>query len=163
MVTPFPYKPYYRKLVELERELRGKIGERSASSHSQAQSFSMHMADSGTDSIDRDDTLSLLESEKDALYEIDQAIERVHAGTYGICEITGEPISEARLWAVPWARYSLKAQQELERPASLPRPSGSSSRDPGSTGWRRSGSTSRSRGRGLRLARRRENPSPSEL
>ncbi len=43
-----------------------------------------------------------------------EAIRRIECGTYGICEVTGEPIEEARLQAIPWARFSLRGQQEVE-------------------------------------------------
>jgi RNA polymerase-binding transcription factor DksA len=39
---------------------------------------------------------------------------RIECGTYGICEVTGEPIERARLRAIPWARFSLRGQQEVE-------------------------------------------------
>jgi len=47
--------------------------------------------------------------------EVMDAIRRIENGTYGICEVTGKPIEEKRLQAIPWARYSLEGQQELER------------------------------------------------
>jgi len=55
-------------------------------------------------------------SEADArlLAEIDAALERMDAGTYGICEDTGEPIPLARLRAIPWARYLAEVQAQFE-------------------------------------------------
>ena len=46
---------------------------------------------------------------------IDAAIKRIHAGTYGICEITQKPISKDRLLAVPFTRHSAEAQTDIER------------------------------------------------
>ena len=73
------------------------------------------MADAGTDTFDRDFALSLVSNEQEALSEVEAAIKRVHAGTYGICELTGKPISRDRLLAVPFTRYSAEAQKELEK------------------------------------------------
>ena len=73
------------------------------------------MADAGTDTFDRDFALSLVSSEQEALSEIDAAIKRIHADTYGVCEITGKPISKERLMAVPFTRYSAEAQKDIER------------------------------------------------
>ena len=53
----------------------------------------MHQADAGSDAYDRDFALSLLSQEQDALYEIDEALKRIELGTYGICEMSGKPIS----------------------------------------------------------------------
>jgi hypothetical protein len=47
--------------------------------------------------------------------EIEAAIKRIKDGTYGICEVTQEPIAKDRLLAVPFTRYSASAQKELER------------------------------------------------
>jgi RNA polymerase-binding transcription factor DksA len=77
--------------------------------------YGQHMADAGTDTFDRDFALSLVSSEQEALSEVEAAIKRVHAGTYGICELTGKPISRDRLLAVPFTRYSAEAQKELEK------------------------------------------------
>jgi RNA polymerase-binding transcription factor DksA len=78
-------------------------------------SYSFHMADQGTDNFDREFAASLLSSEQDVLYEIDEAIRRVEQGTYGICEVSGKPIEKARLKVLPFARYSVTVQTEMER------------------------------------------------
>ena len=87
-------------------------------------SYSYHMADQGTDNFDREFALNLVSSEQDILYEIEEALQRVDMGTYGVCEISGQPIEKARLKALPHARHSVKAQQELERGRSRFRPFG---------------------------------------
>ena len=81
----------------------------------EASAFGMHQADAGSDAYDKDFALSLLSQEQDALYEIEEAIKRVDAGTYGICEMSGKPIMIARLEALPFARYTVECQAELER------------------------------------------------
>lgn len=48
------------------------------------------------------------------VFEVLDAIRRIECGRYGICEVTGEPIEEARLRAIPWARFSLRGQKEME-------------------------------------------------
>ena len=81
----------------------------------QQPAFSTHMADAGTDTFDRDFALGMLSSEQDALYQIDEAIDRIRDGTYGKCELTGKPIESARLDAIPWTRFSAAAEKQLER------------------------------------------------
>jgi len=73
------------------------------------------MADAGTDTFDRDFALGMLSSEQDALYEIDEALNRIRDGTYGKCELTGKPIEPQRLEAIPWTRFSAAAEKQLER------------------------------------------------
>ncbi len=82
---------------------------------SEASAFGMHQADAGSDAYDRDFALSLLSQEQDALYEIDQALKRIELGTYGTCEMSGKPIPRARLEAIPFARFTVECQSQLEK------------------------------------------------
>jgi len=121
--VPEKYKRYYKLLLDLRTHLTAGIElhseetlKRSSKDDSgDLSSYGQHMADSGTDTFDRDFALSLVSSEQEALGEIDAAIKRIRDGTYGICEITQEPIAKERLLAVPFTRYSASAQKELER------------------------------------------------
>jgi RNA polymerase-binding transcription factor DksA len=88
---------------------------RSRAEGSEASAFGMHQADAGSDAYDRDFALSLLSQEQDALYEIDQALKRIELGTYGICEMSGKSISHARLEAIPFARFTVECQSQLEK------------------------------------------------
>jgi RNA polymerase-binding transcription factor DksA len=88
---------------------------RSRAEGSEASAFGMHQADAGSDAYDRDFALSLLSQEQDALYEIDQALKRIELGTYGICEMSGRQIPRARLEAIPFARFTVECQSQLEK------------------------------------------------
>ncbi|MEP7071983.1 MAG: TraR/DksA family transcriptional regulator [Verrucomicrobiota bacterium] len=88
---------------------------RSRAEGSEASAFGMHQADAGSDAYDRDFALSLLSQEQDALYEIDQALKRIDLGTYGVCEMSGKPILRARLEAIPFARFTVECQSQLEK------------------------------------------------
>jgi len=88
---------------------------RSRAEGSEASAFGMHQADAGSDAYDRDFALSLLSQEQDALYEIDQALKRIELGSYGICEMSGKPIPRARLEAIPFARFTVECQSQLEK------------------------------------------------
>lgn len=76
----------------------------------------------GTDALDfTEDELELrvlrtaLALEESELAEIDAALRRIEAGTYGVCEATGAPIPEARLRAIPWTRLSKAAADRQEQ------------------------------------------------
>ena len=94
---------------------------RSRAEGSEASAFGMHQADAGSDAYDRDFALSLLSQEQDALYEIDEAIKRIDAGTYGACEMSGKPIPHARLEAIPFARLTVECQSQIEKQQKLSR------------------------------------------
>ena len=59
--------------------------------------------------------MSLLSADQDAIYEIEEALKRIEKNTYGICELTGKPIPKSRLEAIPWTRFTVQAQAQLER------------------------------------------------
>jgi DnaK suppressor protein len=88
---------------------------RSRAEGSEASAFGMHQADAGSDAYDRDFALSLLSQEQDALYEIDQALKRIELGTYGKCEMSSKAIPRARLEAIPFARFTVECQSQLEK------------------------------------------------
>ncbi|MBA2586091.1 MAG: TraR/DksA C4-type zinc finger protein [Chthoniobacterales bacterium] len=88
---------------------------RSRAEGSEASAFGMHQADAGSDAYDRDFALSLLSQEQDALYEIDQALKRIELGTYGVCEMSSKAIPHARLEAIPFARFTVECQSQLEK------------------------------------------------
>lgn len=87
-------------------------------------SYSFHMADQGTDNFDREFALNLVSSEQDALYEIDEALQRVEAGTFGTCESCGRAIEKARLLALPFTRMCVKCKTDSEKGRSRFRPFG---------------------------------------
>jgi RNA polymerase-binding protein DksA len=74
----------------------------------------IHMADLGTDNYEIENTLGLMDSERKLIVEIDDALDRIENGTYGICEGTGQPIPKERLEAMPWARYCAAYASLLE-------------------------------------------------
>jgi DnaK suppressor protein len=118
-------EPFIRKQKEKLLQLRDAMVDsmagvaqdtlRARAEGSEASAFGMHQADAGSDAYDRDFALSLLSQEQDALYEIDEALKRIELGTYGKCEMSGKPIPHARLEAIPFARFTVECQSQLEK------------------------------------------------
>jgi len=88
---------------------------RNAPEGSEASGSGQHQGDAGSDAYDRDFALSVLAKEQDALYEIEQALRRIQAGSYGICEISHKKIPQARLEAIPFARLTVECQAQWEK------------------------------------------------
>ncbi|MGB0415915.1 MAG: TraR/DksA family transcriptional regulator [Coraliomargarita sp.] len=120
---PKKWKKFYKLLLELRNHVKDELDLHTADTlkHSSSEDagdlahYGNHQADAGTDTFDRDFALSLVSSEQDALNEIEEAIMRMKDGSYGVCEVTGEPIDKERLTAVPFARFSLEGQKEYEK------------------------------------------------
>ena len=110
---------FHAHLLELRDQLLRQMSGLAKESAQEMAGYSLHMADSGTDNFDRDFALSLLSSDQDAIYEIEEALKRIEKNTYGVCELTGKPIPKTRLEAIPWTRFTVQAQAQLEREGAL--------------------------------------------
>jgi len=117
-------KEQLRRLLELRERVTGEILSINRDSLSQNER-DPSLSDQGTETFDREFALNQLSSEQDVLFEIDEAIRRIENGSYGICEMTNEPINIERLEALPYVRHSIKAQSELEKGHRRFRPFGS--------------------------------------
>ena len=113
------WQMFYDRLLELRDQLLRQMDGLAKESAQELPGYSLHMADSGTDNFDRDFALSLLSSDKDAVYEIEEALKRIERNTYGVCELTSKTIPKLRLEAIPWTRFTVEAQAQLERDGAL--------------------------------------------
>lgn len=74
-----------------------------------------HMADSATETVDREIELSLEDNAGHLLASIDAALQRIDEGVYGTCERCGRPISDARLAGLPYATKCIECKTLEER------------------------------------------------
>lgn len=113
--VPETWRRHYGRLLQLRSQIAEDAGELASECGEPPTPFTLHSIDAASDSFDRDLAHGLLSLEQNALAEIDAALQRIHDGTYGVCEITGKPIPRRRLEAIPWARCTVEAQAELEK------------------------------------------------
>ncbi|HWB03461.1 MAG TPA: TraR/DksA C4-type zinc finger protein [Verrucomicrobiales bacterium] len=127
---PERWSRHYHTLLSLRNRLLADGAARRGQATEPVERYSRHPGDSGTDAQDHDSMFTLLSMEQSALTEVSEAIDRIHTGTYGVCEETGLPIPEERLRVIPWARCTLAAEVQRERAASPsgPEPAGKSFR-----------------------------------
>jgi len=117
---------FYRKLLIVKRdEIMGDISHISEETLKKSQKdasgdisgYTFHMADVATDSYDREFSLGLASKERGVLLEINNALQKIQEGNFGLCESCKRPISKVRLKAVPYATLCLKCQQGREKKA----------------------------------------------
>ena len=72
---------------------------------------SNHLADDATDIYEREKNMALIDDRQELLDQVAAALERIDNGTYGICLRTGKPINLERLEVLPYATYSVEAQE----------------------------------------------------
>ncbi|MEO5988473.1 MAG: TraR/DksA C4-type zinc finger protein [Candidatus Eisenbacteria bacterium] len=117
------FKHFEAKLLEARAKIMREMGYLESTilkvnpkdAANEAAGYSFHMADAGTDSMEREISFDLASKEGRLLREIDDALRRIYAGVYGICEATGERIARTRLEALPWARHTLAEQERFEK------------------------------------------------
>ena len=114
------WKKYYDVLLDLRDRLKHQMGDLKKESAVELDSYSMHMADSGTDNFDRDSALSLLSADQDAVYEIEEAqahrercLRRVRVDRQKHPKVAPQ--------RNPWARYTVEAQAKLEKDGAVQR------------------------------------------
>ena len=120
--TPFTQKQleeYRRILLAKRSELVGDVqhleDEALRSSSGETRTIS-NAAEFGTDSFDQSMNLDLAAADRRLIEEIDAALERIQNRTYGLCELTHEPIAKDRLAELPWAKYSIEAARTMNEP-----------------------------------------------
>ncbi len=110
---------YFRNLLlEKRREILGDVGSMESEAFKGGSNLSnmpIHMADVGTDNFEQEFTLGLIESERQILREIQDALVRVDDGSFGVCQGTGKAIPRVRLEAMPWAKYTIEYSKMLEQ------------------------------------------------
>lgn len=109
-------------LLEKRKELIGQMNfiketERDASTRESSgdnSGYAYHLADQGTDSMEREKNFLYAQRDGEALHSVDQALERIENGTYGMCETCQQPINTERLKYIPETRMCIacKAKEE---------------------------------------------------
>jgi RNA polymerase-binding transcription factor DksA len=77
--------------------------------------YSFHMADLGTDAMEREKAFLFASAEGRALYDVDEALRRLYSGNYGSCESCQQPIARERLEVVPNARLCVRCKEREEK------------------------------------------------
>ena len=109
-------------LQDLRARLRGDLNQMTdeALKRNQPESsgnlsnLPLHMADVGTENYDQEFTLGLIENEQETLEQINDALGRITAGTFGRCEECHQPIAKPRLQALPYTPRCIECARKAE-------------------------------------------------
>lgn len=119
--SPFSQKEldhFKELLLQRRREAREEIKqmrrqiEQAKDQAGDDTAYGVHMADAGTDAREREKLHLMIARQQKYIGYLDRALERIENGTYGICRVTGEPISKERLEAVPHTEISIEAKRQ---------------------------------------------------
>ena len=112
--TPFSdeeLEHFKELLLERRREAKEEIEQANEQSGDDT-AYGVHMADAGTDAREREKLHLMIARQQKYVGYLDRALERIKNETYGICRVTGEPISKERLEAVPHTEISIEAKRQ---------------------------------------------------
>jgi DnaK suppressor protein len=104
-----------RQLEEQRQEILGLYQRDLEVGQSASDESADDLVDRANNAYNREFMLALSSSERELLRDIDNALERIEAGSHGVCEPCGSVIPAARLKAVPWARYCIDCQERVEQ------------------------------------------------
>lgn len=112
--VPAKWRPLYSILVGIYEEMIGtQRGFERQVKDAQPNPAQREAADAATSAFDRDMNLAQASHYQELLTEVEDALKRIEDGTYGVCEKSGKPIPIERLRAIPWARYTKEAQEQI--------------------------------------------------
>lgn len=108
---------HFRGLILAKREKATEDVERMRSQLADAReqaendtAYSFHMADAGTDAMEREKLYLMIAREQKYVGYLDRALERIENRSYGVCKVSGKPIAKERLEAVPHTEISIEAK-----------------------------------------------------
>jgi RNA polymerase-binding protein DksA len=115
-------KHFEERLIAERKKLLGQLGylERTLNktqrdSSGDLSAYSFHMADMGTDAMEREKAFLFASAEGRLLYEVDQALRRLYRSEYGVCGTSGKEVGKARLDAIPHAQLCVACQEKQEK------------------------------------------------
>jgi RNA polymerase-binding protein DksA len=113
---------HFRQLIDEKRASAqddiARMREQMADAREQAENdtaYSFHMADAGTDAMEREKLYLMVARQQKYVGYLDRALDRIENGTYGICKVTGEQIAKERLEAVPHTEISIEAKLQQKK------------------------------------------------
>ena len=106
------------EILENARRLRESLVDENTGEYvGENSTFSMHMAEQGTDEIEREKTFMFIQRDEKHLFYLESALERIEKKTYGLCTSCGKPIEKGRLEAVPITQHCFKCKTSISSSA----------------------------------------------
>jgi len=105
-----------KELVEEIESLTGRMLDSTTGEGSEDNSiYSLHMADQGTDAMEREKNYLFAQRNDDHIRRLDEALKRIDAGTFGVCVVCGKLIEKERLEAVPTTQKHVDCKNQMKR------------------------------------------------
>lgn len=113
--VPEAWTRHYRALLQVRDTLIRESAERETAARAAMERGGADALDVASELTEHETLVAEISQEQAELVEVEAALERIRLGTYGRCEVTGEPIAPERLQALPWTRWSVAAAAQREK------------------------------------------------
>ena len=111
-MTTHGFEVYREALLRKKQELLGASGVRPLQATMENNSRQGDMADQASGNNEVHIALKLRQTDAKILQAIEDALQRIEKGTYGVCRDCGNPIADARLQAIPWTRVCINCKEK---------------------------------------------------
>ncbi|HEY0004231.1 MAG TPA: TraR/DksA family transcriptional regulator [Pyrinomonadaceae bacterium] len=108
-------KVFRDRLLDRRESLVGQVMEAEMHSRERDSEATQDPADMAANAYNKELLVSMNANDRQLLQLIDEALERIEDGAFGLCVHCGEPVQDKRLEAIPWARHCLRCQDLQER------------------------------------------------
>lgn len=109
------FAPHRTALLKKQKELHDSYERDKEAGNAQPDDGIQDLADKAASAYSKELNFSLSDTERVTLVAIDEALERMDAGTYGVCTNCGSEIGEKRLQAIPWTAHCIDCQELQEK------------------------------------------------
>lgn len=128
LLTKKDLKHFEERLLEERKKLLSQLGylekamgQTQRDSSGDLSAYSFHMADMGTDAMEREKAFLFASAEGRQLMSVDEALRRLYRSEYGVCESCGKEIGKQRLDAMPQANLCVNCQEKQEKASNAAR------------------------------------------
>jgi len=105
---------YRKRLLEIKSQIVRKMSQTYSESKEVETDVAQDLADKAESSYTKEFLLSLTDSEREQLLQLDESLKVLDKGEFGTCQMCGKVISKKRLEAIPWATNCIDCQQKVE-------------------------------------------------
>ncbi len=114
-LTKKELEKYRRLLEEKKNSLSAELAKARTAEEETTEEATQDIADKAVSSYTREFLYSLSDGDRTTLLQIDEALDRIDEGTYGMCTSCSAPMAEKRLMAVPWTPYCIDCKELSEK------------------------------------------------
>jgi len=114
-MTKKQLEAYKKRLLDKKREVTDAYNKNKTYGRLTEDEGTQDLADKASSAYTKEFLYSLSNTDREALQRVDEALQRIANGTFGVCAECGQELNRKRLEAVPWASHCIACQEKIEK------------------------------------------------